>query len=451
MGKLFGTDGVRGTANLHPMTGEIAMKLGRAAAHVFKHKPGQHRIIIGKDTRLSGYMIESALTSGICSMGVDVLLVGPMPTPAIAFLTRSLRADAGVMISASHNPFEDNGIKFFSRQGQKLPDEMEATIERLVISGEIDHIRPTAFDIGKAHRVDDADGRYIEFVKNAIPKGCDLSTLKVVLDCGHGAAYKVAPAVLIELAADVVVLNNAPNGNNINRNCGALYPADLQKAMQLNPADVGVALDGDADRAIFVDEKGEVVPGEVILAVLAQFLHANKNLVGNTVVTTNHSNKGIEKSLEKKGIRVVRTDVGDRYVFEQMQLGGYNLGGESSGHVIFMDYNQTGDGLLTALQFLFLLKQTGKTVSQLTSEIQMFPQVTLNIKVRERKPLMEIPRLQETIDQYELKLNGSGRLFVRYSGTEPLLRILVEGENFDLISEMANTLSQIVEKEIGAP
>ncbi|MBI3598448.1 MAG: phosphoglucosamine mutase, partial [Nitrospirae bacterium] len=339
MGKLFGTDGIRGTANIYPMTGEMAMKLGRAAAHIFKHKAGVHRIIIGKDTRLSGYMIESALTSGICSFGVDVLLVGPLPTPAVAFLTRSLRADAGVMISASHNPFEDNGIKFFSRDGQKLPDAMELEIERLILSGDIEHIRPTATDIGKAHRVFDAEGRYIEFIKNSLPKGLDFQGLKVVVDCGHGAAYKVAPMALTELGAEVIALNNTPDGININHNCGALYPSNLKIAVLSHRADIGIAHDGDADRAVFVDEKGEIVPGEAILVAFAQFLYENKNLVGNTVVTTEHSNKGMEKTLRGEGIRVIRTDVGDRYVLEAMLFGGYNLGGESSGHVIFLDHN----------------------------------------------------------------------------------------------------------------
>lgn len=447
--KLFGTDGIRGTANVYPMTGEVAMTLGRAAAHIFKHKAGQHRIIIGKDTRLSGYMIESALTSGICSLGVDVLLVGPLPTPAVAFLTRSLRADAGVMISASHNPFEDNGIKFFSKDGLKLPDAMEMEIERLILSGDIDPIRPTAHDIGKAYRVFDAEGRYIEFIKNALPKGLDFQGLKVVLDCGHGAAYKVAPMALTELGAEVIVLNNAPDGININHNCGALYPSDLQTAVLSHRADIGIAHDGDADRAIFVDEKGDVVPGEAILVAFAQFLYDNKNLVGNTVVTTEHSNKGMEKTLQGNGIRVVRTQVGDRYVLEEMLLRGYNLGGESSGHVIFLDHHTTGDGLISALQFLSLMKQTGKTVTQLTATTVLFPQTTINVRVESKPPLSKIPKLQKTIDGYESALRGNGRLLVRYSGTEPVLRIMVEGEDFKEISAMANNLSAIVADEIG--
>ena len=450
MRKLFGTDGIRGTANVYPMTGEVAMTLGRAAAHIFKLKAGVHRIIIGKDTRLSGYMIESALTSGICSFGVDVLLVGPLPTPAVAFLTRSLRADAGVMISASHNPFEDNGIKFFSKDGQKLPDAMEMEIERLILSGDIDHIRPTAHDIGKAHRVFDAEGRYIEFIKNSLPKGLDFQGLKVVVDCGHGAAYKVAPMALTELGAEVIVLNNAPDGININHNCGALYPSDLQTAVLFHRADIGIAHDGDADRAIFVDEKGEVVPGESILVAFAQFLYDNKNLVGNTVVTTEHSNKGMEKTLQGNGIRVVRTNVGDRYVLEEMLLKGYNLGGESSGHVIFLDHNTTGDGLITALQFLSLMKQTGKTVTQLTAGTILFPQITINVKVGKKPPLSDIPKLKKTIDEYQSALHGNGRLLVRYSGTEPVLRIMVEGEDPKVIATMAQTLAGIVEFAIGA-
>lgn len=447
--KLFGTDGIRGTANVYPMTGEMAMTVGRAAAHIFKHKAGVHRIIIGKDTRLSGYMIESALTSGICSFGVDVLLVGPLPTPAVAFLTRSLRADAGVMISASHNPFEDNGIKFFSKDGLKLPDAMEIEIERLILSGDIDHIRPTAHDIGKAHRVFDAEGRYIEFIKNSLPKGLDFQGLKVVVDCGHGAAYKVAPMALTELGAEVIVLNNAPDGININHNCGALYPSDLQTAVLFHRADIGIAHDGDADRAIFVDEKGDVVPGEAILVAFAQFLYDKKNLVGNTVVTTEHSNKGMEKTLQGNGIRVVRTQVGDRYVLEEMLLRGYNLGGESSGHVIFLDHNTTGDGLISALQFLSLMKQTGKTVTQLTATTVLFPQTTINVSVGSKPPLSKIPKLQKTIDGYESVLQGNGRLLVRYSGTEPVLRIMVEGEDFKEISAMANNLSAIVTDAIG--
>ena len=341
MRKLFGTDGVRGIANVEPMTVETAMKLGRAAAHIFKHKAGRHRIVIGKDTRLSCYMIESALTSGICSLGVDVILVGPLPTPAIAFLARSLRADAGVMISASHNSFQDNGIKFFSKEGKKLPDEVESQIEGLLFSGEIDAIRPTAEEIGKVYRIDDVEGRYIEFVKNSLPKGLDFQGLKVVVDCANGAAYKVAPMVLSELGAEVVVLNNQPSGTNINKDCGSTHPKGLQKAVILHGAAVGIAHDGDADRTIFVNEKGEVVDGDALMVAFALSMQQEMRLKGETLVTTLMSNMGVELALHPKGIHVLRTQVGDRYVLEKMIKGAYNLGGEQSGHMIFLDYNTT--------------------------------------------------------------------------------------------------------------
>jgi len=449
MRKLFGTDGIRGTANMHPITGEMAMKLGRAAAHIFKHKAGQHRILIGKDTRLSGYMLESALTAGICSFGVDVLLSGPIPTPAIAFLTRSMRADAGVMISASHNPFEDNGIKFFSKDGLKLPDEMETEIERLITSGEIDHIRPTAHDIGKAYRLDDAEGRYIEFVKNSLPKGLDFQGMKVVVDCGNGALYKVAPIVLRELGAELWVINNTPDGTNINRDCGALYPAALSKRVLTHQADIGIAYDGDADRAVFIDELGNTVPGETILATLAEALHAEKKLMGETLVTTEMSNKGIEKSLEKKGISVVRVRVGDRYVLKKMLSGGYNFGGESSGHTIFLDHNTTGDGLIATLQLLSLMKRSGQCLSKLTASTQLLPQIAVNLKVREKRPLQEMPELQQAMTEAEACLKGNGRLVVRYSGTENMLRIMIEGEDQRVISDIAKGLAAIVQRQIG--
>ena len=451
MRKLFGTDGVRGIANVDPMTGEMAMKLGRAAAHIFKNKAGRHRIVIGKDTRISGYMLESALTSGICSMGVDVLLVGPLPTPAVAFLARSLRVDAGVMISASHNPFEDNGIKFFTKEGLKLPDEMEHQIESLIFSGEIDTIRPTAGEIGKAFRIDDAEGRYIEFAKNSLPKGLDFQGLKIVVDCAQGAAYKVTPMVLKELGADVVVINDAPSGININHNCGALHPEDLQKKVVEHQADIGIAHDGDADRAVFVDEKGKVVDGDALLVAFALALHQEKMLKGATLVTTLMSNMGVEIALRSEGIRVVRTPVGDRYVLEKMIKEGYNLGGEQSGHVIFLDYNTTGDGLITALQLLSLMKRTGKTVSKIAACMTALPQVLTNVKVQRKQELAEIPEVQKAISDCEEKLKNRGRILVRYSGTEPLLRIMIEGEDRETISKMAEELAGIVRGKIGIP
>ena len=336
MRKLFGTDGVRGTANLEPMTSETAMQLGRAAAHIFMRRAGRHQIVIGKDTRVSGYMLEAALLSGICSMGVDVLLVGPLPTPAIAFLARSLRADAGVMISASHNPYQDNGIKFFSNDGLKLADEIEARIEELIVSNEIAHLRPTADAIGKAFRIDDAEGRYIEFVKRSLPRDLDFQGIKLVVDCANGAAYKVAPTVLRELGAKVDVIGNKPDGMNINAGCGAVHPALLQRAVKEFDAHLGIALDGDADRAIFVCEQGDVINGDHIMAALGLDLHRHGLLAKQTVVGTVMSNFGLELALNRAGITLVRTAVGDRYLLERMLAEGYTFGGEQSGHFIFL-------------------------------------------------------------------------------------------------------------------
>jgi len=449
MRKLFGTDGIRGVANLDPMTSEIAMQLGRAAAHLFMRRAGRHQIVIGKDTRISGYMLESALTSGICSMGVDVLLVGPLPTPAIAFLTRSLRADAGVMISASHNPYQDNGIKFFSNDGFKLPDEMEARIERLIVSDEIAHLRPTADAIGKAYRIDDAEGRYIEFVKRSLPKELDFQGMKVVVDCANGAAYKVAPTVLRELGAKVEVIANKPDGMNINAGCGAVHPELLQKAVREQGAHIGVALDGDADRAIFVCEQGCVVDGDHIMAMLALDLHRQGQLAKETVVGTVMSNFGLELAMTKAGISLVRTAVGDRYLLERMSAEGYNFGGEQSGHFIFLDHNTTGDGLISALQVLSLMKRTEKSLSELATAMTAMPQVLLNVNVTKKPNFDTVPELQRAIHESEQCLNGSGRVLVRYSGTEPLLRVMVEGESDDQIREVANRLADVFKTHLG--
>ena len=449
MRKLFGTDGVRGVANLEPMTSETAMQLGRAAAHLFMRRAGRHQIVIGKDTRVSGYMLESALTSGICSMGVDVLLVGPMPTPAVAFLTRSLRADAGVMISASHNPYQDNGIKFFSNDGFKLPDEMEARIEQLIVSNEISHLRPTADAIGKAFRIDDAEGRYIEFVKRSLPKDLDFQGMRLVVDCGHGAAYKVAPKVLRELGAKVEAIGVQPDGMNINASCGAVHTELLQKAVQEHGAQIGIALDGDADRAMFVCERGDVVNGDHIMAALGLDLHRQGRLAKQTLVGTVMSNFGLELALSKAGITLVRTTVGDRYLLERMLTDGYNFGGEQSGHFIFLDHNTTGDGLISALQVLSLMKRTQKPLSELAQAMTAVPQVLLNVKVSHKPELETIPDLEEAIRAGERRLNGSGRVLVRYSGTESLLRIMVEGERDALIHEVANQLAQVVRTHLG--
>lgn len=449
MRRLFGTDGIRGVANVEPMTSETALKLGRAAAHVFKTRPGRHRIVIGKDTRLSGYLIESALTSGICSMGVDVLLVGPMPTPAIAFLARSLRADAGVMISASHNPYEDNGIKFFSREGLKLPDEVEEQIENLVVSGSIDALRPTASEIGKAFRIDDAEGRYIEFVKQSLPKGFDLEGLKVVVDCAHGAAYKVAPHVYRELGADVTVLGDKPDGTNINRECGAIQPRVLQETVKAAGGALGVAHDGDADRSVFVSEDGRIVDGDQILGALALDLKDRDRLARRTMVTTVMSNLGLEQSMMRAGIKLVRTAVGDRYILERMLSEDYNFGGEQSGHIIFLDHNTTGDGLISALQLMALVRRSGKTLSQLTERITLYPQLLVNVRVRERKELADIAPFQKALRMHEDSLNGTGRILVRYSGTEPLVRIMVEAQDSGTVQAIARHLADVLRTEVG--
>ncbi len=447
--KLFGTDGVRGVANLEPMTSETAMKLGRAAAYLFKRRSGRHQIVIGKDTRLSGYMLESALTSGICSMGVDVYLIGPMPTPGIAFLTRSLRADAGVMLSASHNPYQDNGIKFFSNDGLKLPDEFESRMEALITTNEIEHHRPTAGAVGKAHRIDDAEGRYIEFVKRSVPRDMDFQGLKVVIDCAHGAAYKVSPKVFRELGATVWVIGDEPDGTNINDGCGAMHPQRLQDAVRTHKADLGIAHDGDADRAIFVDARGTVVDGDHAVAALAIDLKARGELKRNTVVGTVMSNFGLERALAKAGITLVRTAVGDRYLLEKMMAGGYNFGGEQSGHLIFLDYNTTGDGLISGLQILSLMKRSGRSLSDLVGCMKPVPQILVNILVKEKPDLSGVPGFQQALRKGEAKLDGRGRVLVRYSGTEPLLRIMVEGEGEALIRSVAEELAGVVRTRLG--
>ena len=444
MRKLFGTDGVRGIANLEPMTSETAMKLGRAAAYLFKRRSGRHQIVIGKDTRLSGYMLESALTAGICSMGVDVLLVGPMPTPAIAFLTRSLRADAGVMISASHNPYQDNGIKFFSNDGFKLPDEFESRIEELILSDEIEHLRPTADAIGKAFRIDDAEGRYIEFVKRSLPREMDFQGMTVVVDCANGAAYKVSPKVLRELGATVWVLGDEPNGTNINDHCGAVYPERLQEMVVKCEAHIGIAHDGDADRAVFVSDLGEVVDGDHAMAALALDFQGRGQLKRSTVVGTVMSNFGLEMALKKAGIGLVRTPVGDRYLLERMVADGYNVGGEQSGHLIFLDHNTTGDGLISGLQTLALMRRTGRSLSDLAKAMTAVPQVLLNLQVKDKPDLSSLPGFQDAMQAGEAMLNGAGRVLVRYSGTEPLLRIMVEGEQDAVIRVVAERLAQAV-------
>ncbi len=446
--RLFGTDGVRGTANIEPMTSETILGLGRAIAHVVKSDPRRHKIIIGKDTRLSGYMLESALTSGICSMGVDVLLVGPLPTPGIAFLTRSMRADAGVVISASHNPFQDNGIKFFDSTGFKLPDQTEREIERLLSKDEISHLRPTATAVGKAHRIDDATGRYNVFLKSTFPRELSLDGLKVVVDCANGAGYRVGPEVFYELGADVVSLGVEPNGENINEGCGALHPEKLGERVRAEGANVGIAIDGDGDRVIFIDELGAVVDGDELLAILAFALSDQGALSNNAIVATVMSNVGLEVALREKGIGLIRVGVGDRYVVEEMRRGGYILGGEQSGHVVCLDQSTTGDGLLTALRVLALIVESGKPLSELRSVMQRFPQQLVNIKVRERREIEGIPAITDGIAEANRELGDRGRVLVRYSGTEPLVRVMVEGDQPTVVDRLVNDIADRVRTEL---
>lgn len=446
--ELFGTDGIRGVANTEPMTVEVALELGRAAAYVFRRDHRRHSIVIGKDTRLSGYMFESALAAGICSMGVDVLLLGPLPTPGVAFITRSLRADAGIVISASHNAFQDNGIKFFSREGLKLPANLEKEMEDLVSEGAIAHIRPTAYNVGKAYRIDDALGRYVEFVKNSFPKGLTLDGLKIVLDCANGAAYKAAPAVLRELGADVVVTGDQPNGTNINKNCGSLYPEVMQNLVRQHAAHVGIALDGDADRVIFTDDKGNVVDGDQIMAISVQD-HFSDPSRHKLLVATVMSNLGLDKWIRSLGGELIRTQVGDRYVIEEMIKRNALIGGEQSGHIIFRDFTTTGDGLISALQVLRIMVMTGKPLSELCKVFHRFPQVLLNVRVREKRKLDSIDSVQKSIVNAEKTLGKDGRILVRYSGTEPIARIMIEGEKEEQIQQFAEGIAAAIKKEIG--
>jgi phosphoglucosamine mutase len=447
--RLFGTDGIRGTANVEPMTSETAVRLGRAIAHVVKRSQRRHKIIIGKDTRLSGYMLESALTSGICSMGVDVLVCGPSPTPGIAFLTRSMRADAGVMISASHNPFQDNGIKFFASNGFKLADEVERELEELVLGNGTDGLRPTADEVGKAFHIDDALGRYNVFLKNTFPRQCTLDGMQVVVDCANGAAYRVGPEVFAELGADVVALADDPDGTNINRDCGALHPQALAARVKAAGAHIGVALDGDADRVILVDEHGEVVDGDEVLAMLGIALHRAGRLPTAAVVATVMSNLGLDLALRAHGIGLTRVQVGDRYVVEEMVRGGHQLGGEQSGHVVFLEHGTTGDGLVTALAVLAVMVETGRTLSQLRTVMQRLPQRLVNVRVRERRELDALPGVQRVIARVTRDLGDRGRVLVRYSGTEPLVRVMVEGEQIVQVERYCEEIAAALRQHVG--
>ena len=444
MKKLFGTDGVRGKANIYPMDAETALKLGKAAAAVFMNGKKRHKIIIGKDTRISCYMIENALTSGILSMGVDVLLVGPMPTPAIAHLTKSFAADAGIVISASHNPAEDNGIKFFDSNGFKLSDEVEEKIEKIAFSEiKTDHIIGEL--VGKAKRIDDAQGRYIEFAKSSVDN-ISLKGIKIVLDCANGAAYKVSPLIFEELGAQVVTINNTPNGLNINDHCGALYPEQMKKFVVQYGADIGIALDGDADRVIMVDENANDVDGDQIMALCALNLIRDKKLKDNTIIVTEYSNLGLDKAIKNANGKVIRVMNGDRYVVEEMRKHKYNFGGEQSGHIVFLDYTTTGDGTISALQVLRIMKKTGKKLSELAKCITKFPQLMVNVKVRKKIDFEKMPRVMEKINKAKEKLKNNGRVIVRYSGTQNLARIMAEGINKKEIRRYAKEIADEIKK-----
>jgi len=445
--RLFGTDGVRGVANTDPMTVETALALGQAAAHMFRGKNGRHKIVIGKDTRLSGYMFETALSAGICAMGGDVLLVGPMPTPGIAFLTHSMRADAGVVISASHNPYPDNGIKFFGRDGFKLPDDVEDRIESLMYGEHLKENRPPSPEIGKAQRIDDATGRYIVYLKSTFPANLSLERLRIVVDCANGAAYRIAPLVFAELGAEVIPIGISPNGVNINDQCGSLYPEVVAAKVREARADIGISLDGDADRVIVVDEKGGILDGDRLMAICAGEMSRKGQLAKHTVVATVMSNIGLELYLKERKIKLLRAPVGDRYVVETMRAGNYNFGGEQSGHLIFLDHATTGDGVLAALQLLGVMVDSGKKVSELGRELTVFPQMLHNIRMKHRVPLESMKGFRKAQAEFEKALGGRGRIVVRYSGTEPLLRIMVEGENRDEVEAIVKALGEKAREE----
>ena len=448
--KLFGTDGIRGVANREPMTAEMALRLGQAVARRFRHDKRAGRIVIGKDTRLSGYMLESALQAGIVSAGADVMLVGPLPTPGIAFITSSMRADAGVVISASHNPYEDNGIKIFAADGFKLPDEVEARLEELMSSDELDRNRPHGAEIGKATKIEDSRGRYVQFLKNAFPRQLTLEGMKVVVDCANGAAYKVAPAVFAELGADVITMNARPDGVNINDDCGALHPGKMQAAVKKHGAQIGIAVDGDADRVIICDENGDEVDGDTIMAMCARRMIERGELKKNTLVATVMSNLGLERSLRELGGRIERVQVGDRYVVESMRQNGYNFGGEQSGHLVFLDHMTTGDGVLGALQVLAVMLESQKPLSELRRVMTRYPQVLVNLKVKEKKPLGELADVSAAIAKVEKVLGGDGRVLVRYSGTEPKARVMVEGPDEAIIKAYADEIARAIELACGA-
>ena len=448
MGKLFGTDGIRGIANEYPMTAEMALNIGRATAHLFKKKGHVAKVIVGKDTRISGYMFESALVSGICSMGVNAIMVGVMPTPGIAFLTSSMRADAGIVISASHNPLQDNGIKIFSSEGFKLPDEKELAIEDFIFASDKDKERPAPGDLGKVYRLDDARGRYTVFLKHTFPKEYTLEGTRIVLDCANGATYRIAPDTFFELGAQVTTLFNHPDGVNINVNCGSQYPEKLAHEVVKRKADVGFAFDGDGDRLIAVDEKGAVLTGDQVLAICARMMKKEGTLSNNLVVRTVMSNTGLGIALHEMGIDSVMTNVGDRNVLEEMRARGASIGGEDSGHLIFLEHHTTGDGIITALQVLTAMKTEGKPLSELAKIMTVFPQVLINIDVKARPDLSTVPEIVKAIKGAEGALGNRGRVLVRYSGTQNMCRIMVEGPTKEETVKYGERIAEVVRKKL---
>ena len=439
--KLFGTDGIRGRAGEFPMTPDLALKIGMASGIQFMRGSHRHRVVIAKDTRLSGYMLETALTSGFIAVGMDVVLVGPMPTPAVAMLVKSLRADLGVMISASHNPYYDNGIKLFGPDGYKLSDKTEAAIEKAIAQDDLKCVSATA--LGRARRLEDAQGRYIEFAKSTFPKNLTLDGLKIIVDCAHGAAYQVAPLILRELGADVMTIGAQPNGKNINDECGSTAPEMMCEMVRQAKADIGIALDGDADRVIICDEDGQILDGDQVMAMIATLCHQNGTLKGGAIVATQMSNMGLERYLKKLGLDLIRTKVGDRYVVEEMRANGYNVGGEQSGHIIMNDHTTTGDGIIAALQVLAYMIQTKKPLSQCGTLFAPMPQLLRNVKYKGASPL-DKPAVQAIITAAEKKLGNKGRVFIRKSGTEPLIRVMAEGEDAELVKKTVADICKVL-------
>lgn len=448
--KIFGTDGVRGKANAYPMVVEVALALGRALGRLLRASGRKRRVVIGKDTRLSCYMFENALIAGLCSMGVDTLMLGPFPTPGVAFITRAYRADAGIVISASHNPFQDNGIKFFSAEGFKLPDAWEREMEHLVHSNQFNDHLPSDEDIGKNAKVNDADGRYIEFVKATFPKRQTLNPMKIALDCANGAGYKVAPLIFKELDAELFVYGNTPNGLNINEKCGTLHPQVIQEAVLRHKTDVGIALDGDADRVLMVDEKGNIVDGDAILAICAKDMKEQGLLSNNKVVSTVMCNYGFIKAMHALGIDVIQSQVGDRHVIQKMLEHDAILGGEQSGHLIFLEQNTTGDGLVSALQVLRIMMEKKMKLSELASIIDPYPQANIALKVNLKPPLESLKASVLKINAIEKALGDEGRVLVRYSGTENICRIMVEGPSSEQVQHFAAEIAQVIDDEINA-